>query len=115
MTHPTILFQDSLATVLLIDRIKTKADIKRDCGVLLGKHNLQRNESEQLMAEIADYFVHPAVNPDGLYNDLALLKLSKPLKFTDAIQPICLPFGLPKLPYNKSCYTTGWGTTNYGK
>jgi len=87
------------------------------CIVVLGKHDRRRNESTQLIAKVADYFVHPKWSKDSPKPrfDVALLKLAKPLTFTDAIQPICLPFGLSELPYNKTCYATGWGRIMYGK
>jgi len=76
---------------------------------------MQRDEPTQVMAKVADYFNEPHFNRISLDYDIALLKLTKPLEFNDAIQPICLPFGLKELPYNKSCYATGWGATEYGK
>lgn len=91
------------------------------CIIVLGKHERQRKESTQLIAKVADYFIHPdwmqdLSNPEtSLGPDVALLKLTKPLKFTDAIQPICLPSGLSDLPYNKTCYATGWGSETNSK
>ncbi len=93
-------------------------NIKRDCLLDFGKHDIQQDEPTQVMDNsIAQYFIHPQYNHTGIgYNyDIALLKLTKPLKFNHAIQPICLPFGLGELPYNKTCYTTGWGVTAHGK
>lgn len=44
-------------------------------------------------------------------HDLALLKLDKPVQFTDKIRPICLPRQGEGVPVNKRCYVTGWGAT----
>ena len=106
-----------LTIVLLLNREPGSFDTKRECRVFMGKHNIQRDEPTQLIANIADFFIHPEYDPirPVIGKDLALIKLAKPLKFNSAIQPICLPFGLPELPYNRSCYTTGWGRTKYGK
>ena len=99
------------------DRPKATFDSRRNCQVFLGKHNRKRSESTEQIAKIADYFIHEQYEPDECQNayDVALYKLAKPIKFTDAIKPICLPFGLPELPYNKSCYATGWGRTKHSK
>lgn len=99
-------------------------DAIRDCELAFGKHDFEQIEPTQVMRNtIAQYFIHPQFEPVKLQHDLALIKLTNPLKFSSAIQPICLPFGpeqrpsfkLAELPYNKTCYTTGWGSTVYGK
>jgi len=41
-------------------------------------------------------------------NDIALLKLTKPPRFTDYVQPICLPEG-EVLPDDANCVAAGWG------
>lgn len=103
--------------IVLFRREPTVFNIQRDCRILIGKHHLDRKEGTEVIADIGGYFVHEAYKPYENQNayDLALYKLAKPLKFTYAIKPICLPFGLAELPYNKSCYATGWGHTKYGK
>ena len=35
-----------------------------------------------------------------VYNDIALIKLAKPVKFTATISPVCLPNGRQVLPGN---------------
>jgi secreted trypsin-like serine protease len=37
-----------------------------------------------------EFFTHPDYNPITMENDIALLKLPKPIAFTDRIQPVCL-------------------------
>ncbi|EDO38278.1 predicted protein [Nematostella vectensis] len=43
--------------------------------------------------------------------DYALLKLTRPLNFTQYVQPVCLPDS--DFPAGTLCYVTGWGSTNY--
>ncbi|XP_053173926.1 transmembrane protease serine 11D [Scomber japonicus] len=48
-------------------------------------------------------------------NDMTLLLLSSPLKFTDQVQPICTPLNMThEFILNFShCFITGWGSTFY--
>ena len=45
-------------------------------------------------------------------NDIALIELSEPLRFSDRIQPICLPDAQACLPEGTKCAATGWGVTD---
>merc|ERR1711874_46945 len=46
-------------------------------------------------------------------NDIALIKLSRPVNFSSEVLPVCLP---PRTPTytNKVATVTGWGTTSSG-
>src|SRR6218665_320733 len=114
----SMLIKDSRATFFFINRGPPVIDMRRDCQLAFGKHDIQQMESTQVKDNtIGQGFIHPKFDPIGFtdHYDLALLKLANPLKFNDAIQPICLPFGIGELPYNKTCYATGWGLTALGK
>jgi len=41
--------------------------------------------------------------------DIALLKLDKPINFTETIRPICLPKHGENVPVGKHCRAAGWG------
>uniref|UniRef100_A0A8C5Q757 Peptidase S1 domain-containing protein n=1 Tax=Leptobrachium leishanense TaxID=445787 RepID=A0A8C5Q757_9ANUR len=41
--------------------------------------------------------------------DIALVKLSSPVTFTDYVQPICLPSASVTFPSGMECWVTGWG------
>jgi hypothetical protein len=45
-------------------------------------------------------------------NDIALVKLSTAMPFSDTIRPICLPSQNESLPTDKLCYAAGWGRTD---
>ncbi|KAM8939365.1 transmembrane protease serine 11B-like protein [Pelodytes ibericus] len=47
-------------------------------------------------------------------NDIALLKLTTSVKFTQYIRPVCLPKTTTVFPDNSSCYITGWGSLTEG-
>lgn len=55
-----------------------------------------------------DYIIlHPDYVDSGFINDIALLRLEKPVTFSDYVRPICLPTSEPKS--GTTCTVTGWG------
>jgi hypothetical protein len=45
----------------------------------------------------------------GLEWDVALVRLSVPVGYTDYIQPLCLPHPAQSVPATSLCYAAGWG------
>ena len=41
--------------------------------------------------------------------DIALLHLSKPVNYSDAVSPICMPSSSRTFSNTTQCYVTGWG------
>lgn len=57
-------------------------------------------------------YSHPSHRAPTMYNDLALVYLSKPVKLNQHVRPICLP----RSPVDKSvAILTGWGQTDFGE
>ncbi|KAL7306571.1 hypothetical protein TKK_0001260 [Trichogramma kaykai] len=55
-----------------------------------------------------DYVVtHPNYNNTGYINDIVLLRLEKPMTFSDYVRPVCLPSREPQ--HDELCTVTGWG------
>lgn len=52
---------------------------------------------------------HPKWNPTTFNNDVTLLKLASPARFTTRISPVCLASPNEVLPNGLKCVTTGWG------
>lgn len=50
---------------------------------------------------------------DSLINDLAILRLEKPIQFSKQISPICLP-AESKISLFRDLVVTGWGRTKTG-
>jgi len=59
-------------------------------------------------------FKHPSYNtPLRKDNDIALIKLDRPVPFSSDITPACLPRTGEQIPVGKKCFVSGWGKTDY--
>ncbi|KAJ1155251.1 hypothetical protein NDU88_007986 [Pleurodeles waltl] len=73
--------------------------------VTLGIHRENGNEPSKQVRDVIQIHKGP------LRADIALLKLSSPVVYTDEVQPICLPSNRYMVPDKAKCYVTGWGET----
>jgi hypothetical protein len=48
----------------------------------------------------------------GAINDIAMIKLDRPIAFNDQIRPVCLPASGEAIPIGKNCVIAGWGRVN---
>uniref|UniRef100_A0A3B4VNM6 Tryptase beta-2-like n=1 Tax=Seriola dumerili TaxID=41447 RepID=A0A3B4VNM6_SERDU len=64
------------------------------------------NEERRTVSEI---IVHPDYNNTLFNNDIALMKLSSPVTFTDYIRPVCLASNSSQFYNSTPCWATGWG------
>uniref|UniRef100_A0A452RSQ8 chymotrypsin n=1 Tax=Ursus americanus TaxID=9643 RepID=A0A452RSQ8_URSAM len=63
--------------------------------------------------KIAKVFKNPKFNMVTVRNDIALLKLATPARFSQTVSPVCLPKTTDEFPPGLVCATTGWGRTKY--
>ncbi|CAG03182.1 unnamed protein product [Tetraodon nigroviridis] len=77
--------------------------------VELGKHSREAGEEGSLSRSAAVIVAHEDYNILLSRNDIALIKLSSPVSFSDIVTPACLPQQGLILPHGASCYITGWG------
>ena len=109
----------------LILSIKISCDWAGDCNrfrasqytVTFGEYDLRSEDVGQSESfQVSEIRVHPRFTGTGFYNDVALFKLSKPVRFTQHIQPICLPSAAQRRDTFVGQVPTiiGWGTTYYG-
>lgn len=64
------------------------------------------------LVQVAAIARHPNFDGSSLFNDLAVLILSKRLTFDDHIGKICLPpRGQDVTQFQRTCIATGWGKT----
>jgi len=85
--------------------------------VTFGEFDLKKADVGQSQSfKVSEIRVHPRFSGTGFYNDLALFKLERPVRFTQYIQPICLPAQSQRRETFVAQVPTivGWGTTYYG-
>ncbi|KAB0396564.1 hypothetical protein E2I00_005842, partial [Balaenoptera physalus] len=80
---------------------------KPNLQVYLGKHNLQQRESFQEESSVVWTVVHPGYNAATHDQDIMLLRLSRPAKFSAHIQPLSLERDCSA--NHTSCHILGWG------
>jgi len=64
--------------------------------------------------EFEKVIVHESFNLTGkdMNNDIALIKIKGPIKYSDHVQPICLPEPYLQFEENQEFYVVGWGKLN---
>jgi secreted trypsin-like serine protease len=83
---------------------------RSDIKVRLGEWNTQSTNEVFLHKDFSaeKVTIHQKFNNKSLHNDIAIIKLSKEVKFEPHIRPVCLP--KPNQSFtNQWCVTTGWG------
>jgi len=76
-----------------------------------GAHNMAGMGVEEIR-KVSQILKHPDFIPakfSNLNDDIALIKLETPIKFSDIIRPICLPTQDEAIPTTKVCAISGWG------
>ncbi|KAM6913335.1 trypsin-like [Lycodopsis pacificus] len=80
--------------------------------VYLGRDTQQLLNFNEESRTLSQVIRHPNYNPRTNDNDIALLRLSSPVTFTDYIRPVCLAADGSTFAGGTSCWVTGWGTIN---
>ncbi|GFU10456.1 clotting factor B [Nephila pilipes] len=88
----------------------------RQMVVRLGEHHLLNSDGKGIQEYgVSSLVPHPHFQRNGFYNDIGIVKLSRPVKFTDYIQPVCLPSPQSsKSMVGAMATVVGWGAMNYG-
>lgn len=81
--------------------------------VIVGQYHINSKNS-RVVREVQEMIVHPYFSYYTLANDIALIKLNKPLEFNTNVQPICLPDSDDEF-HNRYGTVSGWGTMTAGK
>lgn len=81
-------------------------------SIVAGEYNLADRDSEDRQERVvARAFKHPQYNSKNVDNDIALLKLDKPLQLTTKVWPACLPLQGEELDPETNATILGWGVT----
>ncbi|KAF5901255.1 plasma kallikrein isoform X2, partial [Clarias magur] len=66
--------------------------------------------------ELEIIIVHPNYNKTSGENDIALIKLKKPITFNNVVRPVCLTEAVKEAEFlrGKKCTVTGWGRLSTG-
>ncbi|XP_067616190.1 trypsin-1 [Eurosta solidaginis] len=87
---------------------------KSKIRIIFGDHDQHiTSESNAIQRAVTAIIKHRNFNPDSYNNDIALLKLRKPLTFSKIIRPICLP-RYNYDPAGRIGIVVGWGRTSEG-
>lgn len=81
-------------------------------SVTLGLHDRNAPEKWVVTRTVSRKIEHPSYNSRLFTNDIALLKLSSTVDYTDQIVPVCIPAATDNHNGLSSSYATGWGTTS---
>jgi transmembrane serine protease 3 len=79
--------------------------------VVAGAHDLNSLGSSTQTVKVTKAVYHPQYDPDTTTNDIAILKLDKPIKFTSVVQPACLPAPTDSVADKADGTVSGWGAT----
>lgn len=90
----------------------------RQFAVRLGDIDLERDDepSAPETYTVKQIYAHPKFSRVGFYNDIAVLELTKPVRKSPYVIPICLPHSRYRHERFAGARPTvvGWGTTYYG-
>ncbi|XP_033290270.2 chymotrypsinogen B isoform X1 [Orcinus orca] len=74
----------------------------------------QGSDAENIQVlKIAKVFKNPKFNMFTVRNDITLLKLATPARFSETVSAVCLPSANDDFPPGTLCATTGWGKTKH--
>lgn len=83
--------------------------------IYLGKETQSGPNVHEVSRKVSQVIVHPDYNNSYLNNDIALMKLSSVVSFTDYIKPICLAGNSSQFFNSTICWATGWGKLSNGE
>lgn len=78
----------------------------------LGRQTQGGPSANQVKRDVVQVIVHPDYQDSLLYDGVALMKLSRPVTFSDNVRPICLASSSSWFSNGTSCLATGLGRPN---
>ncbi|XP_040918369.1 cationic trypsin-like [Toxotes jaculatrix] len=77
--------------------------------VYLGRDTQQGLNLNEVSRSVSQIIPHPDYNSNTNNNDMALLRLSSTVEFTNYIKPVCLASEGSVFAAGTTCWVTGWG------
>ncbi|XP_012323578.1 cathepsin G [Aotus nancymaae] len=78
-------------------------------NVILGAHNVRRQERTQQHVPVRRAIRHPQYDPQNFQNDIMLLQLSRRIRRNRNVSPVALPRTPERLSPRTLCTVAGWG------
>ncbi|XP_030396537.1 granzyme B(G,H)-like [Gopherus evgoodei] len=94
--------------------VMTAAHCKGNLTVILGAHNIHKQENSQQTFAVQSYHPHPDYQEHPKVNDILLLKLKGTAKVNKYVHAIGLPKARGKVAPWSQCSTAGWGRIDMG-
>uniref|UniRef100_A0A672JSU2 Peptidase S1 domain-containing protein n=1 Tax=Salarias fasciatus TaxID=181472 RepID=A0A672JSU2_SALFA len=82
--------------------------------ISLGRENLEGRNPNEVSRNVSRIILHPGYDRRRNDNDIALLRLSSPVTFTDYIRPVCLAASESVFNNGTDSWVTGWGAFKEG-
>uniref|UniRef100_A0A8D1NRW2 chymotrypsin n=1 Tax=Sus scrofa TaxID=9823 RepID=A0A8D1NRW2_PIG len=79
--------------------------------VVAGEYDQASDAEDIQVLKIAKVFKNPNFSLLTVRNDITLLKLATPARFSRTVSAVCLPSASDDFPAGTLCATTGWGKT----
>nr|XP_046236590.1 transmembrane protease serine 9-like [Scatophagus argus] len=102
-----------------VDQINCSSSLSSNSSVgtltvYLGRLSQSGPNPDEVSRYARDIIVHPSYDPLSYNNDIGLLKMSAPVKFSDSIFPVCLASENSTFHTGTSSWVAGWGVTAGG-
>uniref|UniRef100_A0A3Q2FIT9 Peptidase S1 domain-containing protein n=1 Tax=Cyprinodon variegatus TaxID=28743 RepID=A0A3Q2FIT9_CYPVA len=81
--------------------------------VYLGRQNQSESNPNEVSRTVTRIIIHPGYNIPRFNNDIALLKMSEPVVFSNYISPVCLAAFNSTFNIGEDAWVTGWGNIGY--
>ncbi|XP_058827802.1 uncharacterized protein LOC131687724 [Topomyia yanbarensis] len=83
--------------------------------IRIGDYNTEALEQAEIDIFIEDYYIHENFRVGHhMNNDIAVVLLKTPIRFSEFIQPVCLPAKNQPYQEGMNCTISGWGSTQSG-
>ncbi|XP_076982627.1 cathepsin G [Tamandua tetradactyla] len=84
-------------------------------NVILGAHNVRRQERSQQRIPVLRAISHPAYNPQTNVNDIMLLQLGNRARLSREVRPVALPRTQARVARGTLCTLAGWGMVDLNR